>query len=833
MPVWEVSEPTINMWLYDQPLGYQPGLGNRISFKLAYKQRDVDDSGNSRPIQSNIFSLGYNWNCAWSSYVVDNGDGSATMFLPGGGTRFYYYDGVTQEYYSHTIMNRTTTPDGTFTGFIVSYANGAQDNYQSVPQESLDGASEVAFLSAKVDQFGQSTQFLYQDTGELFTLQQVIDPDGRTNTLYYANANPSLITSVQDPFGHSIQLQYDENTMLTNITDVMGLSSSMQYDSLAELTSLYTPYGTTTFEYFTNDFSDIFDYIRAVRVDDAGGGTNVYMLREQSYADYNYDNGMQDYSDYAAVFPGDGTPVPLDDPTANPYIYRRDSFHWGPRQAAGLPSDLTTLSPTDYLMARMRHWLHSNPSFNPGAGSFNTISQTLEMEQAPSPDGVTFGQTTWYAYDGQGSWVEEGYDSQPALVARLLPDGTTWYVWYQRDDLGRVIAQVETYSASYGADPQTRTKTYIYDDNDVNLVQYIGPLGETTSYGYDDNNQLLFVTNALNEVSSYTYDAQGRLASMTTPAGLTTMNSYYNSGPGQNFLQTTIDLQIQRTNSYTYANDLVATHTDERGLTTTFTWDALNRLRCIAYPNGSFVTNSYNRLDLVRVQDRMGFITSYGYDSLRRMTAVTNALGNCTLYNYCPCGGLESVVDAATNVTSFTYDNAGDRLTASYPDGYVVYYNYDLFGRVISTVDSGGITASNWYNNQGLRYAVSNAVGQVSLFTFDVEDRFTNLVDANSVSINSAYDLLGRIQSRSYPDGGMESYGYTLGIPAPTSFTNQIGEVTCYAYDAAGRKMCEANALNYVTSFNNSPAGDLLALTDGNGRSCPARLVLAACWRIC
>ena len=41
MAVWEVSEPNINLWLYDEPLGYQPGLGSRMSFKLAYKQRET------------------------------------------------------------------------------------------------------------------------------------------------------------------------------------------------------------------------------------------------------------------------------------------------------------------------------------------------------------------------------------------------------------------------------------------------------------------------------------------------------------------------------------------------------------------------------------------------------------------------------------------------------------------------------------------------------------------------------------------------------------------------------------------------------------------------
>jgi RHS repeat-associated protein len=820
MPVWEVSEPCINIWLYDQPLGYQPSLGASIAFKLAYKQRDSEAYGVPRTISPNIFSLGNNWNCSWISYVEDDGSGNtATMFVAGGGVRTYQLDNSTKEYYSHTTMQRTTDPvTGNLTGFIISYANGAQDFYQEVPSEELEGY-QVALLTSKVDQFGHVTRFTYQDTNNVCTLKYLVDVDGRTNTLFYTNQNPSLITGVRDPFGHSATMQYDSNGMLTNITDVVGMSSSFRYDSQNWVTNLTTPYGTTLFQQAnaSDDWTDpVFgDYtlVRGVTVVDAAGGTNVYMLRQDSsqvfaggtnqvpFLMYLYStNEVEDDADVPV-----NTPVPVD----NNYQYYRNTFHWGPRQAVGLPADLTTFAPSDYIKARMRHWLHDGVTGN--------LGQTLDMEQAPSPDGLVCGQSTWYAYDGQNGYVYEGSDSQPAQIARVLPDGTTWYTWYQRDDWGRATNVVDTFSTSFGATPQTRTNVYVYDANEVNLIQQVGPLGETTSYGYDNNNQLLFVTNALNEVTSYTWDAQGRLTSATTPAGLTTTNIYYNNGTGLNFLQTTIDIQIRRTNSYTYANDLVFSHKDERGLTTVNNWDALNRLLSTTYPDGTSVTYSYNRLDLAQVWDRLGFTKFYAYDSLRRMIYAGDELGRQTFYNYCTCGALESIKDPAGNFTTFTYDNAGDRLTVTYADNYSIYYTYDLPGRVVSTVDSGGVASTNWYVNQGLPYAVSNAVGQASVLSFDADNRVTNSVDANNVSVGIAYDLLGRTLSRSYPDGGVEAYGYTFGISGPTSYTDQIGVVTFYTYDAARRKIAQRNALNNVTLFNYAPAGDLLALTDGNG----------------
>src|SRR5262245_57998973 len=41
MPQWWVQEPTINLRLEDEPLGYTPALGPRVSFGLSYRQRGV------------------------------------------------------------------------------------------------------------------------------------------------------------------------------------------------------------------------------------------------------------------------------------------------------------------------------------------------------------------------------------------------------------------------------------------------------------------------------------------------------------------------------------------------------------------------------------------------------------------------------------------------------------------------------------------------------------------------------------------------------------------------------------------------------------------------
>jgi hypothetical protein len=56
MPIWRVSQPYISLWLQDEPLGYQPVVGPRISFKLDFKQRELASG-----FDTNLFSVGKTW----------------------------------------------------------------------------------------------------------------------------------------------------------------------------------------------------------------------------------------------------------------------------------------------------------------------------------------------------------------------------------------------------------------------------------------------------------------------------------------------------------------------------------------------------------------------------------------------------------------------------------------------------------------------------------------------------------------------------------------------------------------------------------------------------
>jgi RHS repeat-associated protein len=798
MATWFVSEPYINLWLTDEPLGYNPALGNRISFQLNFKQRETVAGTNSA-----VFSCGQKWDCSWISYVIapsiNPAPGSSmTMVAAGGGERIYTANGVTPEYYSRSVLSVTTNTNGVFTGCAVVYPNGASETYNYVFTNSAEGV--LCFRTTQADPAGHNTQFIYTNSSGTLFLLSVVDTDGRASTLSYTNTSfRTQITGVTDPFGGSTTLLYNPNGMLTNITDVMNLPSAFAYGYGTNqwITTLTTPYGATTFTLTDNSLTTNNAVDRAVLVVDPLGGTNLYLSRYQ-----------------AAFLIGTNYTLPSEPAGAPSFssssMTNLNTWHWGPMQFPQLSTaNLYSFTPSDYFKGRQRNWL-----FGLDGVSF---SDALNMEQSISPNGSTPGLQIWRGYDGETPSLQ-GTNALAAIAAWNLADGNSYYQWALRNVWGNPIAVQDTWSQTFGGPSLTRTNQYFYYANGIDLQQQLGPLNETVGgFSYTNNHCVRTATNAVGYVTTSTYDSQSRLTSVTSPAGLTTTNIYFSAGAYTNWVQQRIDLQIYRTNSYFYANDLVVVQTNELNLVTTNTWDNLQRLTSTTFPDTTYISNIYLNLDRVETMDRLGNPTQYGYDELRHLVAVTNALTNVTRFDYCACGALESMQDALGNVTSNSYDIAGRHVTIAYPDGTSISNNYNPLSQITNTIDGAGRTVTNWFTDQGLLYASSNAFGLSLLKSFDLEDRMTNSLNGNGVVITNSYDYWRRMLVRGYADGGQERFGYSaFGL---TAYTNQLTNITYYAYDNALRKIAQTNAFSQITQYGYDPAGDLTNLTDANSHT--------------
>jgi RHS repeat-associated protein len=839
MPDWKVIEPNIDLRIHDEPLAYQSSV-SRISFQIDYWQRS------GRVPDTNVYTMGPGWECSWQSYISYNGM-YWTLYSAGGGEILlgdYLDDGHPPTYYQNLSLQILTNDSSQVYGVAMLYPSGAKDVYAHAVTDP-DGNVVRYDLSQKIDEHGRATTFVYApgnpipsaglyDLGYTVQISYVIDPDGKTNTLSYTNRGGFnfLISQVQDPYGHAVNFAYDTNGYLTNVMDVAGISSSFSYANIACGPSIYgystnywlnqlkTPYGPTSFTFLDTDYYDenhggyyiyldmlngtVDGAIRTLVVTEPNGSHQMFMYRVYSA----FANNLLNWAKVPTTTP-DGSYLDnsVDD------ITNRNSFYWGRKQFANLSAsflatgstnwDVTKLGTGDFLDARWRRWLWEDGDIQ---------SDTLSMEQDPSPDGSTPGQSIWYSYPGQTTGNQIGSSSLPSLAIKILPDGTQWFEQYQMDQWGNNTNVISTWSAVAGGTVQTRTNSFVYSADGTDLLLAFNADGTiNAATGYDSGHQPLFVTNAVGEVTSYTYNTNEQPTSVTYPSQLLVTNIYGTDG----FLSERRVVGIA-TNIYTYTNGLVLTHTDELGLKVTNTWDLLQRLIKVSYPDGTSDSHIYTNLDLIEEIDRMGYPTFYAYNQIRQKTYETNALGKVTGYGYCDCGALLSVVDALNNTNFMNYDNQGNLTNVLYPDGSSVNRQFDLIKRPILVWDGAGRWQQFAYNNQSLVTGVTNANGTLQSVVFDIMDRPVQTTDANGVTVTNTFDPLGRPLSRRYPNGSSESWGYTPNVVNATSYTNQDQQPTFYGWDPADRLLAETNANQEVITNSYNARNQLIDLCDGN-----------------
>jgi len=209
---------------------------------------------------------------------------------------------------------------------------------------------------------------------------------------------------------------------------------------------LVTPYGTTSFK-----ITDFWPGVmapngRSVEITEPDGGKQLYL----------YTNSAPGVASSYAT-----NQIPNTYPYTNTFetnsLDARNTFHWDKLQYANLSTnyllsgDLSQLQSSDYLKARMKHWLLAASS---------RVSGVLSLERQPSPDGSTEGEKIWYDYAGKTSINYIGTQSAPLFVARVLPDGTSSYTRTDRNSWGNVTNEVSTYSI--GSAVYQRTNFYAY-----------------------------------------------------------------------------------------------------------------------------------------------------------------------------------------------------------------------------------------------------------------------------------------------------------------------------------------------------------------------------------
>jgi YD repeat-containing protein len=161
--------------------------------------------------------------------------------------------------------------------------------------------------------------------------------------------------------------------------------------------------------------------------------------------------------------------------------------------------------------------------------------------------------------------------------------------------------------------------------------------------------------------------------------------------------------------------------------------------------------------------------TTFGYDALDRLITVKDAKSLTTTYGYDGLDNLLSLASPDTGTANMTYDDAGNMVTRTDSRGVATSYSYDALDRPMAATTTDGSTTYTY--DQGT-YGKGHLTG------------FTDPSGQTSL----AYDALGRLSSKTQTIGAKTfTLGYVWSSGQLSSITYPSGHVIAYSYDAAGR----------------------------------------------
>ena len=802
----------VSLSIRDTPVGYTPPIGPDVHFTITYNQLEAN-----QPANFSYFNFGSCWNCSWLAYVTPptTSGGTALVNTRGGGQESYTTFTYTQSspgytgYYSNELQSQATlwVTNSSPATYERRLPNGSKEVY------GLSDTGGPVFLTAITDPQGNSIILGYDTSYRLTT---VTDALGLKTTLTYGQtANPAdsgnssiyLVTKVTDPYGRFATFGYTSTFpyQLVSITDVIGIQSQFIYGSGSAITQLQTPYGNTTFTASTGDDTLPVRSLLVVEPDNS----EIYAESRMDGSNYPYGFGAEPEPSGYGFSNGMGPE----------YLSYRNTYYWDKKAM-----QVTNNNPdSDYTKAYIYHFLHTSDT--------GIESGVLESEKPALENRI------WYNYPGQPAsyyaGVYTGTSANPTIVARVMSgsNSSTQATQYQYNNAANPAAVTAV------IDPVGRQANYVYDSGTgIDLITVTQVNGSATdpikAVTYDNVHNPAHcpksITDAASQTTSYTYNAQGQITSVTPPlragqSAETTTYGYTNnfltsvtrplSGAVTSIAPDTINgVTINRPHSVS----------DAESYTLTYSYDNLDRVTLITYPDTTTEQFSYNingsvgspTLDLQDSYDRLGRNTHRVYDSVRNLKSVTDPLNQMTQYGWCICGALASITDPKGNVTTFNRDAEARVVSKVYQDTTQTSYIYDTAtSRLATRTDARGNVATYSYNLDDtvstISYAVVSGTAATPNVAYTYDPYYNRMLSANGVyisyvpagtlgagqaltetntlsggtaAVSNVYDEWGRAVTRNIDSGNSQTVVFDS-LGRPSSVANPLGTFGYTYYD--------------------------------------------------
>ncbi len=383
---------------------------------------------------------------------------------------------------------------------------------------------------------------------------------------------------------------------------------------------------------------------------------------------------------------------------------------------------------------------------------------------------------------------------------------------YSRDSLtGALLKETDVHNRSLNFSYNSQSQISAVSDG----------AGRSVSYAYDSSGNKISDTDVLGDQTGYSYDSSHHLTQITEPNG-GHWNVVYNS-TGQALSESQDFGVLKRAYAYFESSSTV---TDSLGRTTIY-----------------FSTASGGLVKPVRVQDPLGNISSYQYDSNMNLTSQTDALGRTTQMGYDNSGNIVLSVDAEGGQTSTSYDPSFNQPTLrTDPLGNKTAFTYDARGNLIASVDALQNQSRMSYDSFGHLAQTQDPLGNVASFSYDANGALSQLKDPLGRTTIMTRDALSRVIQNTDPQGNKTSFSYDasgnlLGVTDALSHqtaynyapgrpervlakvTDADAHSTSFNYDVNVRLTAVTNALNQAKNFSYDTENNLISVTDPDGHN--------------
>ena len=712
-----------------------------------------------------------------------------------------------------------------------------------------------------IDKAGNTTTYDYDNFGNNTTIiknnKKIINTYDNSGYLTKTDSNSTVINYKNDDLGRPTQttlsdgtitkVKYDLNSRVLSSTN-NDKTTNYTYDAFGAKLSSTNPENKTTSYTYDDNGNQLSTKVGNQTITNKYDSLNRLTETDKNNsvkAKYSYDNADQvvQYIDsnnkttkteYDNV--GNITKTTADNVTTS-YEYNADD------EKVKTISGNGNMTTTDYNNLGQVSSI-TRPNNSKISYKYDDLGNAIEQNNNGQITKNTYDSNSnlTTSTDSENNQTKFEYNSQDELIKTTNASGYISTNSY--NDLGQVIKTYNNrgevvYGYTYDTqgnivktiDGNGNTQNYTYDSQNNLLTVTDGEGNTVTDNEYDEAEQLLSATKALNQKTAYSYsnntvsvtsplghkstaeyNADGQITKYTdstettyenyTATGKPATTSYQGDFTKTNYTYDADDNLLNDKNNassdtYSYTStDKTASWLNGNNITTNYSYDSNDNLTNIK-SNDTDDTFTYDSLNqLVRSQNNNATTTN-SYDAVGHIVKQETTTGSI-LYNYEDRGFLTDITYPSNHKIHYNFDVMGRITDVTDWNNHKTTYNYDKNNRIVKTTNWNGSTENRTYDKSGQLVNISTKNGDTTIdshdYTYNAEG---NLTKDNTQ--NYSYDSLNRLTS------GLSTYQYSITGNIEKSNTHN------YTYGNDNRLSSIDNKSTSVDS-----AGNLTSYTENN-----------------